>query len=132
MSYSSVVDKQYPGGDINSFSDDIRYPYNYTGKVLTGTDIKIGRGKCVGTSDYNKGNTLDIFFSPSGSGAPSDGRAMFTFSNSNNKNEFIYRGGKRVGGNNITYKPEVSSSSIYHYICLIQLLLLCVVVDDMS
>ena len=131
MSYTTVVDKQFPGGDISYFSNDNSRPYIYTGRVLTGTDIKIGKGKCVITSGTWIGYTLDIFFSASGSGAPSDGRAVETFSNSNNKYERIYRGGKRVGGNNITYKPEVSSSSIYHYICLIQLLLLCVV-DDMS
>ena len=131
MSFTSVVDKQYPGGDIPSFSGNNRESYNYTGRLLTGTDIKIGKGKCVGTSGYNKGNTLDIFFSASGSGAPSDGRAVFTNINNYNKYEFIYRGGKYAGGNTITNKPEVSSSIIYHYICLIQLLLLCVD-DDMS
>ena len=114
MFFTNVVDKQYPGGDIHRFSNNNREPYIYTGKLLTSTGIKIGKGNCTITSGYYKGCTLDIFFSASGSGAPSDGRAVLISSNSNDKYECIYREGKRVNNyNSITFKPEVSSVVVY-------------------
>ena len=110
MSYINVVDKQYPGGDIDCFSYDKSFPYIYTGKLSTSTGMKIGAGRCILTSAGFAGSTLDVFFSPSGSGTPSDGRAVVAWSG-DNKYERIYKNGKYVDYNDITDKPEVSSSS---------------------